>query len=136
MTKADFRAMRELVGYSQQALASVLGIDQRTIRRWEDETCDSHASEEAVELLQSALSVQSQMVDYALQVAEAQSNDFGKAPKVIHLTYYRDQDSYDRFGRDEGYCGIANANSRAAAAELKRHGYEVEFRYPSEEVMP
>ena len=136
MTKADFRAMRELVGYSQQALASALGVTQRPIRRWEDETCDSHAPAEAFELLQLALSVQSQMVDYALEIAKTQSKELGKIPKVIHLTYYRDQDSYDRFGRDNGYYGIANANSRAAAAELKRHGYEVEFRYPSEEVTP
>ena len=54
---------------------------------------------------------------------------------MVVMTYFRDQDMYDEFGRDEGPYGVANANARAAAAELERLGLEVEFRYPTEGAM-
>ena len=34
-TKADFKALRETVGMSQQALADALHVDKRSIQRWE-----------------------------------------------------------------------------------------------------
>ena len=48
------------------------------------------------------------------------------------ITYYRDQDMYDEFGRGPGPYGQANANARAMAYELERRGIKVEFRYPSD----
>ena len=132
MTKADFRSMREQTGYSQQALANVLDVNVKTVKRWEHEADASQPPVDAWELLEDALNVQRQMATYAVSVAREQEAALGEKPKAIRLTYYRDQAMFDRFGRDEGYFGAANANARAAAEALIREGYEVEFRYPTD----
>ncbi|ART74478.1 hypothetical protein BTO20_38405 (plasmid) [Mycobacterium dioxanotrophicus] len=36
MTPADFKTIRESLGLSAQWLADAVGVDQRTVRRWED----------------------------------------------------------------------------------------------------
>ena len=53
-------------------------------------------------------------------------------PDVVALTYWRSQEQYDEMGRDEGWYGVSNANARAVAAELRRYGFRVEFRYPGD----
>ena len=132
MTKADFRAMREMTGYSQQALADALDVNIRTIKRWEHEADASQPPADAWELLEAALDTQRQMAAYAVSVAREQEATLGAKPKAVQLTYFRDQVTFDCYGRDKGYFGIANANARAAAEELIREGYEVEFRYPTD----
>ena len=132
MTKADFRSMRERAGYSQQALADALDVNIRTIKRWEHEADVSQPPADAWEMLEAALDTQRQMAAYAVNVAREQEAALGEKPKAIRLTYFRDQAMFDRYGRDEGYFGAANANARAAAEELIREGYEVEFRYPTD----
>jgi DNA-binding transcriptional regulator YiaG len=37
-TKAEFRAIRETVGMTQGMLADALGVEQRSVRRWESPT--------------------------------------------------------------------------------------------------
>jgi transcriptional regulator with XRE-family HTH domain len=134
MSKADFRAMREQAGYSQQALADALNVNVRTVKRWEHENDASEAPKDAWELLGNAIKTQLKAANYALQVALKQAEAHPAATKKATLTYYRDQAMYDRYGRDKGYFGVANANSRAAASELMREGFMVEFRYPCEDV--
>lgn len=58
--------------------------------------------------------------------------EFGEGPIVVPITYYRDQSTYDRFGRDAGPYGQANATARAIAVELERMGVQVEFHYPDD----
>lgn len=53
-------------------------------------------------------------------------------PDQVTLTYYRDQAMRDRHGRESGSYGQANANARAAAAELERMGANVAFAYPGD----
>lgn len=130
--KADFRALREQTGYSQQALADALDVNIRTVKRWEHEADASVPPADAWELLEAGLDVQRQMATYAVSVAREQEAALGAKPEAIQLTYYRDQAMFDRYGRDEGYFGIANANSRAAASELICEGFMVELRYPTE----
>lgn len=132
MSKADFRAMREQSGYSQQALADALHVNVKSIKRWEHENDPSEAPKDAWELLGNAVKKQLEAADYALQVAIEQAEAHPVAAKKAALTYYRDQAMYDRYGRDEGYFGVANANSRAAASELMRKGFIIEYRYPTE----
>lgn len=133
MSKADFRAMREQAGYSQQALADALHVNVRTVKRWEHESDSSEAPKDAWELLGNAVKTQLKAADYALQVAIEQAKAHPTAVRKATLTYYRDQAMYDRYGRDKGYFGVANANSRAAAAALQTEGYSVSFLYPCEE---
>ena len=132
MSKADFRAMRETAGYSQQALADALNVNVRTVKRWEHESDASEAPKDAWELLGNAVKTQLEAADYALQVALEQAEAHPSAAKKAAITYFRDQAMFDRYGRDKGYFGVANANSRAAAMELMREGFMVEFRYPTE----
>ena len=35
MNKAEFRAMREMVGMTQATLADALGVEVRSVKRWE-----------------------------------------------------------------------------------------------------
>lgn len=135
MSKADFRAMREQAGYSQQALADALNVNVRTVKRWEHESEAAEAPKDAWELLGNTIKTQLKAADYALQVAVEQAEAHPAAVKKATLTYYRDQAMFDRYGRDEGYFGVANANSRAAASELMREGFLVEYRYPAEGAM-
>lgn len=132
MTKADFRAMREQTGYSQQALADALNVNVKTVKRWEHEADASQPPVDAWDLLEAALGVQRRMAAYAVNVARKQEAALGAKPQAVQLTYFRDQAMFDRYGRDEGYFGVANANARAAAAALRAEGHGVSFSYPRE----
>ncbi len=134
MTRADFRALRERVGHSQQSLADALGVSVRAVKKWEHES-GWDAPDDAWELLEAALDTQRRMCDCVLDTAHEQAESLGDVPCVA-MTYYRDQAMFDEFGRDAGYFGVANANSRAAAMLLEREGYDVEMRYPVEDAIP
>ena len=69
---------------------------------------------------------------YARSIVESHRVEFGEGPIVVPITYYRDQSTYDRFGRDAGPYGQANATARAIAVELERMGVQVEFHYPDD----
>lgn len=131
MSKATLRALREQCGHSQQSLADALGVNVRSVKRWEHEADASVPPKDAWVALTATLSMQRQMAAYAVEVATKQAAMLG-CPNVVQLTYYRDQAMYDLYGRDEGYFGVANANSRAAAEALRSKGYEVEFSYPTD----
>ena len=129
-TKANLRALRDLVGYSQQDLAGALGVNPRSVKRWEDPDGEYWAPDAAWEVLEHALDVQRQMVDYAVAQCERVSEEAGRMPSSVPVTYFRDQRMYDEWGRDPGSYGIANANARAVWRELDAMGYPVEMRYP------
>lgn len=132
-TKAQFKALRERVGMSQQDVADALGVSCRTVKRWEHEADRREPPADAVELLERQLGTQREMVDYMVGVCERVTEEAGRMPSLVPITYYRDQYMYDEFGRDSGPFGVANANARAVAQELEALGYEVEFRYPCED---
>lgn len=135
--KADFKAQRERLGLSQQDVADALGINIKTLKNWENPKQPRYRiSDAAWRYLDSALDAQAQQVAYARSVVENQIEAFGGDPVVVPITYYRDQATYDRFGRQEGPFGQANANARAIACELQRMGIQVEFRYPDDGAIP
>lgn len=131
-TKAGFKALRERVGLSQQDVATELEVNVKTVKRWEQPQFPYDAPEDAWELLEHALEVQKKQVEYAASVLKEQIDEFGKMPDQVTLTYYRDQAMHDRHGRESGSYGQANANARAAAAELERMGANVAFAYPGD----
>ena len=57
---------------------------------------------------------------------------FGKNPVLVPITYYRDQQMYDKYGRDEGPFGWPNAVARKLAYELGKRGIAYSFRYPDD----
>ena len=132
-TKAALKALRETVGMTQRDLADALGVEARSVKRWESAAAEGYrAPAEAWAVLEGARETQRQQVAYALEVVRGQAEKLGHAPDAVALTYYRDQAQYDACGRDEGPYGVANANARAVAGALEREGVAVEWRYPDE----
>lgn len=132
-TKAEFRALRETVGFSQHALAAELGVSPLSVKRWERPDIDGYnPPADAWNLLDSYLATHDQMVAEIFAEVRRQVKAIGHKPDCIPITYYRDQAQFDALGRDEGYYGVANANARALAGKLRRAGYTVEFSYPGD----
>lgn len=131
--KADFKARREQLGLTQQDVAQALTVNVKTVKNWENPRQTRYRiSDAAWEYLDRAADMQAQQVAYARSVIESQSEALAGNTVVVPITYYRDQATYDRFGREAGPFGQANANARAIATELERMGIQVEFRYPDE----
>lgn len=122
---------------SQQDVADALEVNIKTVKNWENPRQPIYRiSDAAWRYLDRALDAQVRQVAYARSVVENQIEAFGGDPVVVPITYYRDQATYDRFGRDAGPFGRANANARAIACELERMGIQVEFRYPDDGAIP
>nr|DAH85370.1 MAG TPA: protein of unknown function (DUF4447) [Caudoviricetes sp.] len=132
-TKADFAALRETVGLTQANLADDLGVNPRSVRRWEQPGQEGYEPPaEAWEVLDRYADLRRQMVDHARETVMRAGERMGGQPGQVVLTYYRSQEQYDDLGRDEGWYGVANANARAVAAELAHYGVRACFRYPGE----
>ena len=134
-SKADFKCLRERVGLSQQDVASALGVNIRSVKRWEDPSFPNHAPEDAWAVLDDAMDMQRQQVSYACagraeRVENGAVESFGMEPVTVPITYYKDQAMYDEYGRDPGPFGQANANARAVATALEQRGINVTFNYP------
>ena len=132
-TKADFKARREMAGYSQKDLAEALDCDIRSVKRWEEPNNGyPSAPDEAWDIIEGTLDRQQEAVAAALsKVAEIEAQQ-GSKPDVVDVAYYRTQHDYDMLGRDKGSVGVADANARAVAMALEERGYEVRFVYPQE----
>lgn len=135
-TKADFAALRETVGLTQANLADELGVNPRSVRRWEQPGQEGYEPPaEAWEVLDRYADLRRRMVDHARETVMQAGERMGGQPGQVVLTYYRSQEQYDDLGRDEGWYGVANANARAVAAELAHYGVRACFRYPGEGAM-
>lgn len=132
-TKAEFKALRESVGLAQIDVAEQLDINIRTVKRWENPNVPYMPIQAAWDMLDRAKRIQKAQIDHARETVENCIDTYGEAPHEVHITYYRDQAMYDRFGRDEGPFGQANANARAVAYELESWDITVRFDYPDED---
>lgn len=123
---ADLKAARELCGLSQQALADLLNVNKRSVKRWE--RGDNPAPQDAWAAIDKQLARHDAAIEYADMLLDQMEQADKPASEVI-LTYWRDQAEYDAHGRDKGYYGCANANSRTIADVLRANGVECSFRY-------
>lgn len=123
-TKTEFRAIREMCGITQAALARELGVEVRSVKRWESDAAPQQPPQDAWDVLDRALDVQRQVVDFALaQVDES-------AAPAVRLPYWANADEYaDRSTDAELGVSLdgesfrrANANVRALAAVLMAEG--------------
>ncbi len=131
-TKADFKALREACGLSQQNVADALGVHLQTIKRWEKPSFPYAVPDDAFDYLDSVAESQANQVNYMLGVVAQQVEQFGKNPVLVPITYYRDQQMYDTYGRDKGPFGWPNAVARKLAYELAKRGISYLFRYPDD----
>lgn len=128
-SKADFRAMREGVGLTQQDVADAMSVRVVTVKRWERPGFPEPPEDAVMWLGDMADRHETMVRDTVLQMLAVSGRT---GVKTVAVTYYRSQDQYDAHGRDEGPCGFANAVARDVAAELTAKGMDVAFRYPDD----
>lgn len=131
-TKANFKALRESLGMSQHLLAYLMGVDKRSVQRWESPSATAYraAPEEAWELLEGFLKRQEWVVETSLEKADEVEEELGEA-RSFQITYWLSEDEYEQAHPGEGtFWQMANANSRLVAATLRAEGREVEFGFP------
>lgn len=126
MNKATFKALREHAGLSHAALAGMLGVSERSVKRWEDPRY-SNPPDDACCIVREARDLQLAMAEHALVKAEE------AGMQVVRLDYYRTQAEFDVCGSDEGDYRRANADARAAADALEMVGYDIEYHYPADD---
>lgn len=126
MRAAQFRAMRETLGLSQKDVADAVRVDRRSVKSWESGVYPIPADVAAWLVEEKAVA------DYAVNSAIDDILALPNTPATVSLTYYRTQEEYDSFGRDDGPFGISNANARRVADALEAEGIACEFYYPGE----
>lgn len=132
-TKAQFKAIRERVGLSQEDVADALGNAVRTVKRWESPDYQQ-PPEDAWEYLEDALDQHKRIVDDALRAVEKTIKGHGgRKPDHVDLLYYKTQHQYDLYGRDPGSYMMVNARTREIAVLLEQLGVEARFHYPEED---
>lgn len=133
-SRAAFKAMREMVGMTQRDLADALGVQERSVRRWEASAPDTYnfPPGPAWALLEDALAKQAEIVSFAVSKAQELEDAMGHAPDAVEVKYWLSQAAYASFSTDTehdvaGSYRMANANARAAAAALMDLDYRVQF---------
>ena len=128
--KAEFRAIREAVGMTQAALADELGVEARSVKRWESPAAAQQPPQDAWDVLDAALDRQREFVGFALDKVHDVMDETGGAPQSVVLTYWANADEYEAASTDaamgvDGDWRMANANARALAAILWAEGVDV-----------
>ena len=124
-THAGFRALRESLGLSLNDVAEAMGVRERSARRWEAPN-GQMPPDDAWRWLEVMRARFDDAVDASLEAVEQ------SGANRASITYYRSQEEYDAFGRDEGPYGFANAVSREVALTLEANGVEVSLMFPEE----
>lgn len=132
LSKAQFRAIRERCGISQQMLASKAGVKVLSVKRWE-KPGEAEAPADVQTWLEHMLTQHVEAVETALDAVDEMTETQEHAPSHVDLLYFRSQAHYDTYGRDKGDYAIVNARSREIAAILEAHGIEARFRYPEDD---
>lgn len=130
-TAANFRALREICGVTQQQVADVLGVSVLTVKKWEKGV--NRVPGDALSFIREAAAEHTRAV--RTEVAEAASS--AQPGSALCLTYYRTQEQADlEAGLAGGTAGpyqFLNAVRRSVGERLIDMGYLVSFKYPDEE---
>lgn len=135
-SKADFRAMRDMLGLSQSDTAAYLGVSLATIKKWEDPKAFYPPRRE------SWISMK-KLVDYAYdrahelasmaQVANQASQEACTRSDPFLLTYWRTAEDWEQAKASEAVLPsqwkIENAAARMASFLLQMKGIPVSFIY-------
>lgn len=116
--KAEFRALRDTVGMSQNALAAALDVQPRTLRRWEDDGEPWQPPQDAWEELDALRADQERVVGFAVRRAVSIREEMGGEPAEVVLPYPQGRDAES---------SMARANARLCAERLRQRGFEVRF---------
>lgn len=130
-TKADFRAMRERLGLTQQNIADMAGVTVLSVKKWEKLSGNPIPLDVQYLLLSLEERFESG-VDAMLADFPSAVGDRGGDSATVEIIYFRSQEDYNKSGRDEGPYGYVNAMSREIARSLEERGVPVRFIYPEE----
>lgn len=128
-TLAEFRAIRETVGMTQGMLAAELGVEPRSVRRWESPSAPQVPPQNAWDVLDYALDTQRQAVAAALGEVDRMAQERGAYPDHVALPYWPSQAAYDagHYVDDGGDWRMINATNRVLAYALHERGIDVEW---------
>lgn len=128
---AEFRALREQVGLSQQNVADMLGIKVLSVKRWEKPDYPFEIPQDAWDALDTAYVLQRTVVEAAVDQVIAAGESVGRSAEIpVRITYWRTQGDYDeRHPHDPGSYTQANATARAVAEKLRGLGLRVAFAF-------
>lgn len=127
-TKAAFRAAREMVGMTQAALADALGVEVRSVKRWESLDAPQEPPQDAWGVLGDAKREQDSLIGATLDAVERVKAAMGHYPGSYRMVYWTSQRQWDRYRvGPQADWRMANAASRAIAVVLAERGVEVEW---------
>lgn len=128
---AEFRALREQVGLSQQDVAGALGIKVLSVKRWEKPDYPFEIPQDAWGVLDEAYRLQRTVVESAVDRVIAAGESVGRSAEMpVRITYWRTQGDYDEcHPHDPGSYSQANATARAVAEKLRGLGLHVAFAF-------
>ena len=120
-TPANFRALRDMVGFKQDEFADIVGADRSEVRRWD--SGKAPIPEVAWRALEGLVGDHFGAVRDIVTLAGKVSD---KEAEPVRIAYYRSFNDFD----GEGDWVSADNAARAAAERLIELGYKVEFYYP------
>lgn len=129
-TLAEFRAIRETVGMTQGMLAEELGVEPRSVRRWESPSAPQVPPQDAWDVLDFALDTQRQGIAAALGEIDRMAQERGAYPESVMLPYWLSQDAHDEghYVDDGGdWRRMVNATNRVLAYALHERGIDAEW---------
>lgn len=137
-TKSEFRALRETVGLLQGDIARKLGVEERSVRRWESPTAPQFPPQDAWDVIDDALQLQRKVVSFALGKVDEIAQQQGNYPHVVELPYWSSAKDFARHhsADDGGNWRMANANSRLVAFALHERGIAVKWIDGAENSVP
>lgn len=118
-TKAEFRALREMVGLTQEEMAETMSVQPRAVRRWGSEKAPEYRPPaDAWRLLDHYRRLQDEVILAATDKVVAIADEMGGYPEEIVLPYWSSQADYEahHVADDGGSWRMANATARAVAA--------------------
>lgn len=129
-TSADFRAMRERIGWSQNEVGRSMGIDPELVKKWENPNCWYEVLPKGWDWIDRKYAEfwneVDELIDKALEEIEERGIEEGAD---VSLSYYRN--GAPRYGgartRHHEPAGAANAVSRAVGDYLGDEGYKVHY---------
>lgn len=130
-TKAEFRALRETLGITQQRMADDLGVRVLSVKRWESPRYQQQAPEDAWALLDDLMAVQDSAVGAALAQVRDVADSLGGDPREVVLPYWASQSDYLEHhylaAESDASWTEVNATSRRVASMLRWLGYSVRW---------
>lgn len=127
---AEFRALRELFGLTQNNIGDALGRTRMTVKYWENPDCGTNPPDIAWKYMEERKALQIERIGKILEKAEENATVGEDGKKTARLLIYRDQAHYDvNNEKDPEIFGAANAAACTAAVMLVMKGYDIEWDY-------